>query len=67
MNRYISSKHFNLLGCGLAKKARRKESDYLVVELHDTCNAESKPDPQWVKISDAGEVAFRKHDAEAKV
>jgi hypothetical protein len=33
---------------------------------HDDYNAESKPDPQQVKISDPGEAAFRKHDARSE-
>jgi predicted dithiol-disulfide oxidoreductase (DUF899 family) len=33
---------------------------------HDNYEAEASPDPKWVKISDAGEAAFRKRDAEAK-
>ncbi len=33
---------------------------------HDNYNAEASPDPKWVEVSDAGEAAFRKRDAEAK-
>jgi hypothetical protein len=33
---------------------------------HDNYHAEASPDPKWVKVSDAGEAAFRKPDAEAK-
>jgi len=33
---------------------------------HDNYDAEASPDPKWVKVSDAGEAAFRKRDAEAK-
>jgi predicted dithiol-disulfide oxidoreductase (DUF899 family) len=33
---------------------------------HDNYGAESAPDPKWVKVSDAGEAAFRKRDAGAK-
>jgi len=33
---------------------------------HDNYDVERSPDPQWVKVSDAGEAAFRKLDAEAK-
>ena len=31
---------------------------------HDNYDAEASPDPKWVQISDAGEAAFRKRDAE---
>jgi predicted dithiol-disulfide oxidoreductase (DUF899 family) len=31
----------------------------------DNYDAELSPDPKWVEVSDAGEAAFRKHDAEA--
>src|SRR5262245_45144001 len=33
---------------------------------HDNYDAEASPDPKWVKVSDAGEAAFRKRNAEAK-
>ena len=33
---------------------------------HDNYGAEALPDPKWVKVSDAGEAAFRKRDADAK-
>ena len=33
---------------------------------HDNYDAEASPDPKWVEVSDAGEVAFRKRDVEAK-
>ena len=33
---------------------------------HDNYDAEASPDEKWVKVSDAGEDAFRKRDAEAK-
>ncbi len=33
---------------------------------HDNYDAEARPDPKWVKVSDVGEAAFRKHDAEEK-
>jgi len=33
---------------------------------HDNYEAEISPDPKWVQVSDAGEAAFRKRDAEAK-
>src|SRR5438874_12577238 len=33
---------------------------------HDSYDAEASPDPKWVEVSDAGEAAFRKRDAEAK-
>jgi len=33
---------------------------------HDTYDGEASPDPKWVEVSDAGEAAFRKGDAEAK-
>jgi hypothetical protein len=33
---------------------------------HDNYNAEASPSPKWVEVSDAGEAAFRKHDADAK-
>ena len=33
---------------------------------HDNYEAEASPDPKWVKVSGAGEAAFRKRDAEAK-
>ena len=34
---------------------------------HDNYDAEeASPDPKWVEVSDAGEAAFRKRDAEAK-
>jgi len=33
---------------------------------HDNYEAEASPDQRWVKVSDAGEAAFRKRDAEAK-
>jgi hypothetical protein len=29
-------------------------------------DAEASPDSKWVEVSDAGEAAFRKRDAEAK-
>jgi hypothetical protein len=29
MNRDITSKHVNLLGCGLAKRVRKEKSDYV--------------------------------------
>jgi predicted dithiol-disulfide oxidoreductase (DUF899 family) len=32
---------------------------------HDNYDANASPDPKWVKVSDAGEAAFRKRDAEA--
>jgi len=31
---------------------------------HDNYDADASPDPKWVAVSDAGEVAFRKSDAE---
>jgi predicted dithiol-disulfide oxidoreductase (DUF899 family) len=33
---------------------------------HDNYNVETTPDQKWVQVSDAGEAAFRKRDAEAK-
>ena len=33
---------------------------------HDNYGAETSPDPKWVAVSDAGEAAFRKDDADAK-
>jgi len=33
---------------------------------HDNYSAAARPDPKWVQVSDAGEAAFRKRDAEAK-
>ena len=33
---------------------------------HDNYDAEASPDLKWVEVSDAGEAAFRKRDAEAK-
>jgi predicted dithiol-disulfide oxidoreductase (DUF899 family) len=33
---------------------------------HDNYDAEASPDPKWVEVSDAGEAAFRKRDADAK-
>jgi predicted dithiol-disulfide oxidoreductase (DUF899 family) len=33
---------------------------------HDTYDAETSPDAKWVEVSDAGEAAFRKRDAEEK-
>jgi hypothetical protein len=33
---------------------------------HDNYDAEASPDSKWVEVSDAGEAAFRKRDAEAK-
>src|SRR5713101_4472660 len=33
---------------------------------HDNYDVEASPDQKWVKVSDAGEAAFRKRDAEAK-
>jgi predicted dithiol-disulfide oxidoreductase (DUF899 family) len=33
---------------------------------HDNYDAEASPAPKWVEVSDAGEAAFRKRDAEAK-
>jgi hypothetical protein len=33
---------------------------------HDNYDAEAAPDRKWVEVSDAGEAAFRKGDAEAK-
>ena len=33
---------------------------------HENYDAEASPDPKWVEVSDAGEAAFRKRDAEAK-
>jgi hypothetical protein len=29
---------------------------------HDNYDAKASPDPKWVKVSDAGEAAFRKRD-----
>jgi predicted dithiol-disulfide oxidoreductase (DUF899 family) len=34
---------------------------------HDNYDAETSPDKKWVEVSDAGEAAFRKRNAEAKV
>jgi predicted dithiol-disulfide oxidoreductase (DUF899 family) len=34
---------------------------------HDNYDAKASPDPKWVEVSDAGEAAFRKRDADAKV
>jgi hypothetical protein len=33
---------------------------------HDNYDAKAAPDAKWVEVSDAGEAAFRKRDAEAK-
>src|SRR5271154_319168 len=33
---------------------------------HDNYDVEAQPDRKWVEVSDAGEAAFRKRDAEAK-
>ena len=33
---------------------------------HDNYDAETRPDPKWVEVSDAGEQAFRDPDASAK-
>jgi len=33
---------------------------------HDNYDADASPDPKWVEVSDAGEAAFRKRDAEAE-
>src|SRR5262245_17892435 len=33
---------------------------------HDNYDAEASPNAKWVEVSDAGEAAFRKRDAEAK-
>jgi hypothetical protein len=33
---------------------------------HDNYDAEASPDLKWVEVSEAGEAAFRKRDAEAK-
>jgi predicted dithiol-disulfide oxidoreductase (DUF899 family) len=33
---------------------------------HDNYHAAAAPDPKWVQVSDAGEAAFRKGDAEAQ-
>jgi predicted dithiol-disulfide oxidoreductase (DUF899 family) len=33
---------------------------------HDNYEAEASPNPMWVKVSDVGEAAFRKRDAEEK-
>jgi hypothetical protein len=33
---------------------------------HDSYDSNASPDPKWVEVSDAGEAAFRKRDAEAK-
>ncbi|HEY2835352.1 MAG TPA: DUF899 domain-containing protein [Rhizomicrobium sp.] len=33
---------------------------------HDNYDAETKPDPKWVQVSDAGEAAFRKEAEESK-
>jgi hypothetical protein len=33
---------------------------------HNNYDAEASPAPKWVKVSDAGEAALRKRDAEAK-
>jgi predicted dithiol-disulfide oxidoreductase (DUF899 family) len=33
---------------------------------HDNYDAEASPDPKWVQVSEAGEAAFRKREAEAK-
>ena len=49
----------------------RKEQSFRVSQVswwnwHDNYDAEVSPDPKWVEVSDAGEAAFRKGDAEAK-
>jgi len=33
---------------------------------HESYVPDASPDPKWVEVSDAGEAAFRKRDAEAK-
>jgi hypothetical protein len=33
---------------------------------HDNYDAEASADPKWVEVSDVGEAAFRKRDAEEK-
>jgi hypothetical protein len=33
---------------------------------HDNYDPETSPDPKWVKVSDAGEAAFRKPETQAK-
>lgn len=33
---------------------------------HDNYEAEASPNPKWVQVSDVGEAAFRKRDAQAK-
>jgi predicted dithiol-disulfide oxidoreductase (DUF899 family) len=43
-----------------------KTSPYKWWNWHDNYEAQASPDQRWVKVSDAGEAAFRKRDAEAK-
>jgi hypothetical protein len=33
---------------------------------HDNYEAEASPNAKWVEVSDAGEAAFRKRDADVK-
>ena len=41
-------------------------SPYKWWNWHDNYGAEASPDPQWVKVSDAGVAAFRKADGEGE-
>jgi predicted dithiol-disulfide oxidoreductase (DUF899 family) len=43
-----------------------KDRPYKWWNWNDSYVANAAPDPKWVQVSDAGEAAFRKHDAAAK-
>src|SRR5947207_471268 len=43
-----------------------QSSPYKWWNWHDNYDAEPTPNPKWVEVSDAGEAAFRKRDAEKK-
>ncbi len=43
-----------------------KDRPYKWWNWNDSYVANAAPDPKWVQVSDAGEAAFRKHDAGAK-
>ena len=57
--------------CGAKDRSRSPRSACRIklskfAQGHDNYDTEASPDPKWVEVSEAGEVAFRKGDAEAK-
>src|SRR5262249_17783614 len=51
---------------GFSFATEAKTPPYKWWNWHDNYDAEASPDPKWVEVSDTGEAAFRKRDAEAK-